>query len=102
MKGFKRKVRKSSMAKKSEIVVAPPQKQKEWRIDRMINEDRLQMLSLVKKMQKFRTENSSGNKASIHSENVNINNKNSQVNSSKPPTRKKIAAKKPPSQKYKK
>jgi hypothetical protein len=90
------------MSRKNENVVAPPQKQKEWRIDRIINDDRLQMLNLVKKMQKFRTENFSGNKATNHSENININNKSAQVFSNKPPTRKKTVTKKPVSQKYKK
>ena len=42
------------MPKVGEIVTAPPQKLKAWRMDALRNEDRVQMQNMAKKLRKFR------------------------------------------------
>ncbi len=48
-----------------ENVNAPPSKQKEWKRDRLRNDDRLQMLNLARKLRKYRGEGQAGHRANV-------------------------------------
>ncbi len=50
---------------KLDVIAAPPQKQKAWRLDSIRNDDRTQMQSMVKKLRRFRNEAPAARRAAV-------------------------------------